>query len=70
MQAPAHLVGLGKAGQVVGQGGLVVFGAGKLHAHEEQAGGRVVVLRGLFDVAAVLQQEARNSVYQPQTVGA
>ena len=49
---------------------LVVLVAGKLHPHEEQARGVVVVLRGFFDVAAVLQQEARNGVHQPEPVGA
>ncbi|MNT14024.1 hypothetical protein D3C72_1490120 [compost metagenome] len=49
---------------------MVVLVAGELHPHEEQAGGVVVVLGGFFDVAAVLQQKARDGVHQPQTVGA
>ena len=44
--------------------------AGKLHPHEEQARGVVVVLRGFFDVAAVFHQEPGHGVHQPQSVGA
>src|SRR6218665_2001857 len=48
----------------------ILWGAGKPHAHEEQARGVVVVLRGFFDVAAMFEQKARDGVHQPQTVGA
>jgi hypothetical protein len=37
--------------------------AGELHPHEEQAGAVVVVLGGFFDVAAALQQKARDGVH-------
>jgi hypothetical protein len=70
MQAPAHLVGLCKGGQAGLQGGVVVLVAGKLHPHEKQARGVVVVLGGFFDVAAMLQQKTRDGVHQPQAVGA
>ena len=63
-------MGVGKVGQIRGQSHLVVFGAGKLDAHEKQAGSRVVVLRSFFNVAAMLQQEPRDGMYQPQSVRA
>jgi hypothetical protein len=50
--------------------GVVVLGAGKLHAHEEQAGGRVVELGGFFDVAAAFEQKTRDGVHQPEAVRA
>ena len=46
------------------------FAAGELHAHEEQAGAGVVVLGGLFDVAALLEQKAGNSMHNAPAVGA
>ena len=70
VQAPAHLVGLGKGGQAGLQGGVVVLVAGKLHAHEEQACGVVVVLGCFFNIAAVFHQEPGHGVHQPQSVGA
>ena len=43
---------------------------GELHAHEKEARGLVVVLRGFFDVATVLQQKTRDGVYQPEAIRA
>ncbi len=54
VQVPGHLEGDGKTGQLAAQIGLAHLVAGKLHAHEKQAGVVVVVLGGLFNVAAAL----------------
>ncbi len=58
VQAPVHLERLGEGFELL----LEVFEgralAGELHPHEKQARVVVVVLGGLFDVAAALQQEA------------
>jgi hypothetical protein len=73
VQAAAHGVRLGEGGQgaleglAVGTGGA---GQRELHAHEEQARAVVVVLSGFLDVAAMLQQKARDGVHQPEPVGA
>jgi len=45
-------------------------GAGKLHAHEKQAGVVVVVLGRFLDVAAALQQETRDGMHDARTVRA
>jgi hypothetical protein len=55
VQIPSHLEGDGKADPLAAQFSLAHCGASKLHAHEKQAGVRVVVLGGLFDVAATRQ---------------
>jgi 1,4-dihydroxy-2-naphthoyl-CoA synthase len=54
VQVPGHLEGDCKTGQLAAQIGLAHLVAGKLHAHEKQAGIVVVVLGGLFNVAAAL----------------
>jgi hypothetical protein len=35
---------------------------GKLHPHEKQAGVRIAVLRGLFNVGLLFQQKSRHSM--------
>jgi len=58
VQAPVHLVGLGKSGELALQFFMQQLRTGKLHAHEKQPGTRIVVLRRLLDVAAALGQKA------------
>ena len=56
--------------QPLAQRGVVVLAAGKLHAHEEQTGYRVVVLRCFFNIAALFKQESGNGMHQAQSVWA
>ncbi|MNE75044.1 hypothetical protein D3C80_1711670 [compost metagenome] len=70
VQAPAHLEARREFGQRRLERCSVGVGADKLHAHEEQAGVAVVVLGRFFDVGALFEQEAGNSMHQPATVGA
>jgi hypothetical protein len=70
VQAQLHPERLGKQPQLHFQvlvGDLV---AGELHPHEKQTGVRVVVLRGFFDIAAALQQEAGDGMNDARAVRA
>ena len=70
VQFPAHLEGLGKGFQLTGQLCVRQLAAGELHAHEKQARALVVVLRGFFDVAAMLEQKAGDGMNNAPAVGA
>jgi hypothetical protein len=70
MQLPLQVQGCGKGGQVGFELFVAELAAGKLHAHEEQAGVVVVELRGFFDVAGAFQQKAGHRMHQTQAVGA
>ena len=70
VQAPAHLQRVGKRRPLLAQGlGAELF-AGKTQPHKEQTGVVVVVLGGLFDVAAAVGQKTGNTVYQTQLIRA
>ena len=70
VQVRLHLVRLGESFQLLPQGIQVVLRAGKVNAHEKHARIQIAELGNFFHIAAVLQNEARNSVYQPFAVGA
>jgi hypothetical protein len=70
MQLPVHAEGPGEGLQFAGELLVGELVAGKLHAHEKQARVVVVVLRGFFDVAAVVEQETGDGMNNAHTVRA
>ena len=70
VQAPLHAKGRGEVAQFELQFVMAQALASELHAHEEQAGGVIVVLRGFFDIAVVLDQEAGHRMHDATAVGA